>query len=223
MIHNVLFNYLEEILLKSDTEQAAILGKHAPKLSQNVERKDYFLIDLNPQAIVLADTYRLVKHHVSVYKDEDESKAVLSQYHYTAEFKDKEDKLYRLHVYFNGADKLATQPIFSKITAEGMSPVDSKALNQQLIDLAIENIQPLIPSLRKSLNQSVKKIELEYKKLATVAETLSADMLKNHEKYIQQLTAICETLEQLFPLVNGTHYLAIWGRVEELTKSGISR
>src|SRR5436190_22646762 len=114
MARNVLFNFIELYL----TDPQSPLP-NCQQLERNFtkEGREYYRFGLpHKHPVVFQDEpyrYTLLNHHVSVYQTECKANPFLSQYHYTAYFKDQDEAQYQLHVYFNDKNEMTTEPVFS--------------------------------------------------------------------------------------------------------------
>lgn len=210
MAQNILFNFIEHYLANS-----GITFPNCLRLQKdaNKEGRQYYRFDLrNTDPISLPDeqhVYTLVNHHISIYEIERRSTAVLSQYHYTAYFIDEEEREYQLHVYFNDKNELTTPPVFSiRQEPENFVKV-TKQFNDELINLAVTNSEPVIGTLKKRLAAKVQTLEKRYKRLEARASTLSTSIADNYPTYIQTLEQITATARLLVPLVNHNFYQSI--------------
>jgi hypothetical protein len=151
--------------------------------------------------------YRLIGHHLSFYEIEDDKQPFLSQYHYTAYFRDKNNEEYQLHVYINGSDKLVMRPILTKI---GHGKVElSEEFSANLKEMAIKHSAPIMAQLRQQFNNKIKTLADEYKNLEAQLSALSVALSANKKKYLALLDVVCTQLETLIYFKEDEQYEAL--------------
>ena len=215
MPNNTLYNFLQ-------------CGVYLPKGVRLVHAKtqrdqNYCRLDLeNTAGITFIDdkvTFTLIEHHMSVYEFEDSSIAELSQYHYTAYFSDAEGAHYQLHVYYDDNDRLTTDPVFTKIGAEGShSPMAWDGLYSQCLYLADSRTKPLISDIRVQFKQHIEQLSNAYKALEKEASSIMTVEPLDHRLYCSKLDRASGVLEQLFPLVHHLRYQKYHQLLQQIKK-----
>lgn len=218
MAKNVLFNFIEHY--PADI-QALLPNYQRLEKASNTKEHQYYRFELHhPHPVVLEceqSRYTLLNHHVSVYQTESQANPFLSQYHYTAHFKDQAGVQYQLHVYFNDKNGMTTKPVFSIWhETDGFMPIENEILHEDFINLACANAKPLIKTIRKQLIEKVRMLEARYKKLEIEASLLSTSLAANYGNYIAKLTEISATLKLLSPIVKYEHYQNIYTFIQRM-------
>jgi hypothetical protein len=204
---NVLFNFIDRY----------IAGSHAPIPScQSLERDtnklgcEYYRFELHhDHPVVLQDehyVYTLTNHHVSVYSTESLANPFLSQYHYTAYFKDQNGTDYQLHVYINDKNEMTTEPVFSIWQIDEFTTIENDQLHEDFINLACTYAKPVVKNLREHLNATVKELEAKYKKIEASATQLSISIDDNYDQYTACLKELVTLTKQLMPLLRNNYY-----------------
>lgn len=223
MARNTLFNFIKHHVIASKT----ISLPNCTGLIKDTNKNGctYYRFDLQiNKRISFSDIqhrYMLEDHHISVYEIEKNDDPSLSQYHYTAHFRDEENTRYQLHVYLNDKDVLTKEPIFSiqNEKSDGFTPIRSKQLKDGFVELARSNIEPIMGELRNQLTNKVQGLEDSYNALEKHACTLSTNLDTNRIKYLNTLGKIQKTLGNLIPLVRHDHYDKIQLFVTSIKKS----
>jgi hypothetical protein len=144
--------------------------------------------------------YTLLNHHISIFESSISNSRIdaISQYHYTAVFKNADEKKYFLHVYFDKKDKIISRPFLSLKTADGFESVlcDDEQLSR-FEELAKENSQGLISVLRTTQQQLIDQLQTKYAQLEKLAVKLSIDLEKNKKLYVQVLDQQLAVLTEL--------------------------
>jgi hypothetical protein len=221
MAQNVLFNFIKLYIITTKTTSIS----HYPTEDTNKEGTHYYRYNLQKnKQILLSDdghSYRLKKHHLSVYETEIDKNPTLSQYHYTAYFSDENGEDYQLHVHFNERDLLTNAPVFSKGNdkTSGFALIPNEELNEAFINLATSSIEPIISELRKQVTEQIQKLEASYRSLEENACNLADKIEDNHKQYELALDKIIKTLDQLIPLTKHNHYEQIKNFLNILKKN----
>ncbi len=172
--------------------------------------KNYFLYELNinNSNTVIYETeqsYQLISHHLSFYELYDDNNSYLSQYHYTAYFRDEENKTYELHVYFDQNDKLKCNPIFTLIENDKNILPESKSM-QSLLAFAINESVGIIRPLRELLREHNASLEKSYNQYESKLSLLSANLAFNKNKYLDLLFKTIDVLKQLVYFNNRPYF-----------------
>ncbi|MBX9702815.1 MAG: hypothetical protein K2X39_01550, partial [Silvanigrellaceae bacterium] len=147
----------------------------------------------------------LKEHHISVYINQKDNNPALSQYHYTASFRDDEDTPYILHTYFNENDVPTAPPSFMMETENGsLKKIDSSELEEVFLNLTRSHTQPVLKDLRlrhQQKNEALEKkiFELEKTRTDAIAKADSSATQKSSEELI-------EVLKLASFLVKHSHY-----------------
>lgn len=167
------------------------------------EGKSYLLSELPlPRAIVIAvgqQKYSLNSHHLSIYSLQDDNNHTLSQYHYTAYFRDKKNNAYQLHAYFNQNDQLAAPVVLTLLNEiENNAPVTlGKELIQLFTQLAISQTTPVIAALRSDQQTVLAALKKRFDTLEQQLTNLSIDMVQNKNNYLIILAEAITVLDSL--------------------------
>lgn len=218
MSKNRLFNFIQYQINKSP-ESPIYLDF---KLAKNLSKKRYYRLDLprktDRESII---GYELITHHLSIFETEARTNPFLSQYHYTAFFKNQEGNHFKLHVYFDSHDEIAMKPVFLiEETLKRYKPFPSDELNHYFIDLAKENIVPLLKIFRLAQTEVIERLENRYYELEKEAEALFETEGFHSDIYFLKLDEICTALSQLIPLTDNNKYLKIHCFVSKLKERG---
>jgi hypothetical protein len=180
--------------MKNDTDRK---GRH------------YYRLDLTSDHPSQLLNYRRLNHHISIYELEDPSNPVLSQYHYTAYFKDESQRTWQLHAYFSGNDD-CLDVCFSIISKESPSPLSSSTQIPEHLDaLAITCVQPIISSLRAAFAKKITTLETTYIRLEQETSALSPNLEAQAGEYQTKLKETIQTLDELYRLTNQPTYASI--------------
>ncbi|MCE0721701.1 hypothetical protein [Legionella resiliens] len=205
MAKNALFNFLFKNESTVQLPQGCKLV-----LDTNKESHYYFRIECPKQTKVLLKDkehrYELDKHHISVYQNEYRDNPKLSQYHYTADFKNQLGEHFRLHVYFNAFDHLLSNITFEKETNNGYELVDSKGLRSQFILLALKHTKPLINKLRQQHNETISGLEARYNECEEHLAKHFDSQKENAVEALQITEKACAILRELIPLSRSPNY-----------------
>lgn len=204
---NVLFNFIDLYITESHT---AIPSCQSLKKDTNKLGCEYYRFELNHnRRVELQDEhyiYTLKNHHVSVYSTESLANPFLSQYHYTAYFKDQNGTDYQLHVYLNDKNEMTTEPVFSIWQNDDFKPIANEQLHEHFINLACTYAKPIVKNLREQLSATVKKLEAEYKIIEANATQLSTSINDNYEQYTACLRELVAITKQITPLLRNNYY-----------------
>ncbi|KTC86490.1 hypothetical protein [Legionella brunensis] len=211
MPQNTLFNFIDSHVV-SNTPPIPLYANLALDRDREGHRYYRFELERSNPVILKSETqeYRLLDHHVSIYETEYRDNPNLSQYHYTAYFKNREGTKFRLHVYFNANDKLTMKAAFARKNADTFTAINTEKLEDEFIGLAIANVKPVITNLRKKHTDIVKTLEKQYSQLEQEARILFSQRDDKFDEYIEKLEEICTTLKALIPLVRHKTYKEIY-------------
>lgn len=217
MAKNTLFNFIK----------LQLSGKNIPTshwvLDTNKEGHPYYRLELtknhNFKIKDQAQEYTLQDHHISIYKSEQRNNPNLSQYHYTAYFRDKQGLIYRLHVFFNAFDQLTQNPVFELETKDGFKAIEAKHLEESFIRLALDTTGSVIADLRKQYSDTVQALETRYSELDIELGNLFEITKEHYSAYQKKLEETYGILEQLIPLVRHTFYKNAFKFLRETRKS----
>ncbi|ASQ46120.1 hypothetical protein [Legionella clemsonensis] len=208
MAKNTLFNFLNSRF----TRNTLIPECKKITLDTNKENNQYYRLELllNEPVFLRVNNqaYELLNHHISIYETEKLNNPQLSQYHYTAYFTDDGGEIFRLHVYFDANDELTMNAVFAKEEEENKYiPIETGQLDNDLINLAITYVKPVIASLRKEQHKIIEQLEEDFYKLEKEAAELFQGQEESSEEYCNKLESICDVLKALAPLVTHNLYL----------------
>lgn len=224
MKKNVLFNFIkkeQEIDGYSDNSEKKILKK-------DEQDHSYFLVHLPFDSMDIKSSehvFSLQEHHISIYERMTESLSFMSQYHYTAIFKDQSDTDYKLHVYFDSSDNVTGKPIFSIQGDTKWRKISLPELDREFESLARKKCIPFIALIKEKLADHVAKLEDQYIQHEIEAAKLSRKPTKKVE-YSEALVAIERSLNDLFPLVKHNKYqniLKIIRKIRSIIEEELSR
>ncbi len=171
---------------------------------------NYFLYELNvnnSNAVIYEteQSYQLISHHLSFHELFDDNNPYLSQYHYTAYFRDEANKTYELHVYFDQNDKLKCNPIFTLIENDKNNSPESKSM-QSLLAFAINESVGLIRLLRELLREHNASLEKTYNQYESKLSLLSINLAFNKNEYLDLLFKTIEVLKRLVYFNNKPYF-----------------
>ncbi|PJE16915.1 hypothetical protein, partial [Legionella sp.] len=199
MKKSVLFNFIkkdqlnlpEDIQLKSDRED-----------------RPYCLVQLPLEDIILKsqqDFYSLQEHHISIYEEMSESESVISQYHYTAIFKNGNGEKCKLHVYYDSSDRVTGRPSFAIQRDSEWEKISTPDLEAEFEKLAREKCIPFISFTKEKLAHHLAELEEQYTQQEMAAARLSREPSKL-AKYREALLTLEDSLNALIPLCKHDKY-----------------
>lgn len=157
----------------------------------------YFLFDLPIEKPTYFGDYKLIRHHLSVYKTPIGRLDLKSQYHYTAYFQ-MDGQEYRLHIYYDQDDGSVSQPLFSRVISDTeFEPVNSDEHNAAFELLARSATKTLVENLRTAQHSYIQILQSKYDVLETNILTLSENLFKNKTKYLSVLGSQIEVMNEL--------------------------
>lgn len=211
MPKNKLYSFIEEEISRGMIT-SEILDTRNFDFKQDAKNHHYILYhlpcqDLTNIKLENGQFYQLKSHHFSFFERINDANACMTEGHYTAFFKDKKNRQYRLHVYFDQRDQLTTAPIFS---IESNNAYTKLNLNDEFSDIltqfAIDKSYRFMAALRQQ-HQSVSGThEQRYFELEAELTQLSMNLTNNHDEYQRKLDEVIVTLSLLEAYHYNSHY-----------------
>lgn len=171
-----------EVQFKTNAEGQSYILYHLPLLEQNELRQE--------------QGYFLQAHHLSFFEYQDNHKAWLSQYHYTAEFKDAQQSDVRLHVYFDQQDKIVEVLLQN---SKGNRIELTQDLKEYFSQLAKDHSKLCLSLLRQQAQQKYGTLEESYIKEELALTKLSHNLPQEREAYSNKLNEMLNILTLLRP------------------------
>lgn len=205
MKHNALFNFIKSF----PSPHSHYNLVHA----SNREGRDYFRFDFLPDSSAAiefkyeADSLSLESHHISVYAQEHNYNPHLSQYHYTAYFRNQDRLRYQMHIYFNHQDDMVGEIDFIQWNESGGST--KLYLEDQAKDFTAKAsmlTKDVIGFYRKSLDAKIQDLNLKRYTLKMELEELIPDEATQYAAFIAKLADICEVITEIIPLIKYNHH-----------------
>ncbi|KGP63534.1 hypothetical protein EP47_12190 [Legionella norrlandica] len=182
MSRNALFN-----LVKDKINKAKISG--AIDFSELTHSKGtkYYKFELPLDKEITIGEYTLSHHHVSIFEKPYGWIDSISQYHYTAYFKNQLGTEYRLHVYFDSEDNFVNRPLFSRVTSENeYIPVDCEENEEVFKLLADRSTRDLVKYLRGEQQLVVEDLKKQFEVLESQLTGISESM-RGKEEHLEIL------------------------------------
>ncbi|MCW8442684.1 hypothetical protein OQJ05_01280 [Fluoribacter gormanii] len=185
MYLNKLYNFIHTEIFEHDKQR---FDKATLFRQTHLNGTPYYLLQLPKKKNKFPEGLTLIEHHISIYEQPLNIIDKLSEYHYTATFKDKQRKTYRLHVYFDQLDAMISSPRLVLETSN--QEYESTAGNEFDVDwLAVSKrtIGSIIAKLRDEQNNHCALLKNKIAALDKVTVQLSMNLEKNKKKYLTTL------------------------------------
>ncbi|CEG57904.1 hypothetical protein [Legionella fallonii] len=195
MSSNKLYNFVHTVVFKNDNQS---VDKATLFQQTHLNGTPYYLLQLSKKSNAFPDGLTLIEHHISIYKEPVSTVDKKSEYHYTAIFKDKQKKTYRLHVYFDQFNEMVTPPHLDLDTGnQQYESIKTDELDVDWFALSHKMSDSVITQLRKEQNQQCTLLKNKIEPLEKKTTQLSTDLTKNKKLYLNTLSQQIELGIQL--------------------------
>ncbi|RUR24023.1 hypothetical protein [Legionella qingyii] len=195
MYLNKLYNFIHTEIFQHDKQW---FDKATLFRQTHLNGTSYYLLQLPKKKNKFPEGLTLIEHHISIYEQPLSIIDTLSEYHYTAIFKDKQKKTYRLHVYFDQLDTMISSPHLVLETSN--QEHESIAVNQFDVDwlaVSTQAMSSIITQLRAEQNNHCALLKYRIEALDKVTVNLSINLEKNKKQYLTTLDQQIKLITQL--------------------------
>lgn len=162
MSTNAFFNFIEQMIedpiSMQKLHESCGLVKENCQLKKDKNNIPYYFIKVPFDKSIDLGNFKLLEHHISIY-EKLENKSI-SEYHYTASFKDKEHREWRVHIFYDPKDEPEQEPVLSIRNKKEFVKQSTTALNEQLIQLAEAARKKFIDPIRQLQTQKLHELEV---------------------------------------------------------------
>ena len=161
--------------------------------------------------------YVLDSHHLSFYEQIDLRNPCLSEYHYTAIFKDKNNNEYQSHIYYDQHDQLTTSPHFNRLeNDEYKAQTITKNFSGLLSQLAQTYSEEYLKKIREHHAKKVEKLQGDYVTSENKLENLSENEEFDKGQYLNKLEISIDLLNNLIKYSSIPSYPAILSLLQKI-------